>query len=97
MKIVTIEEIKKHTRIDGNAEDDVLQLYGESAEAVTLATVGATYEELLVEYGEIPVPIKHAVLMLTAHSYNNREPASGQKMWSVPYTWDVLLKPYLRF
>ena len=36
MKYLTLELIKSHVRIDGNYEDALLQLYGESAEETVM-------------------------------------------------------------
>ena len=36
MKWLTLELIKKHSRIDSNVEDDLLTIYGESAEDTVL-------------------------------------------------------------
>lgn len=95
MNILTLTEIKAHTRIDENTEDAVLELYGESAEELVLNLCNRTLESLYEEYGKIPSSIKHACLMLVAHSYNNRQPASMQTLDTVPYTLDALIKPYM--
>ena len=95
MNIVTLEDIRLHTRIDSTAEDDILTLYADSAEATVLNLMERTIEDLYDEYGEIPAPIKHAVLMLVDHSYAQRSPASIQNLYSVPYTLDALIKPYM--
>ena len=42
MKWLTLELIKKHSRIDSNVEDDLLTLYGESAEDTVLNYIGKT-------------------------------------------------------
>lgn len=95
MKILTIEEIKSHIRIDGNEEDSTLEMYGESAEQTVLNLLNRSEESLLEEYGEVPTPVKHAMLMLTAHSYDQRNPASERNLYTVPYTLDALIKPYM--
>lgn len=95
MNIVTLTEIKAQTRIEGSAEDTYLSLLGDSAEATVLNILNRTLEDLYDTYGTIPVPIKHAVLMLVSHSYTMREPASIQNLYTVPYTLDALVKPYM--
>jgi hypothetical protein len=34
--------------------------------------------------------------MLVAISYQQREPASQQNVYAVPYSFDMLIKPYMR-
>ena len=98
MKWLTLERIKQQCRIeqDFTDEDDVLEDYGESAEETVLNTLNRTYEDIVEVYGKIPAPIRHASLMLVDVSYQHRNPVSGQNMYLVPYTFDLLLKPYMR-
>ena len=84
MKWLTIEMIKTHSRIDFECEDDLLIICGRS------------YEEIVEKWGEFPVPLIQASLMLVDNSYTQRSPASAQNLYSVPYTFDVLVKPYMK-
>lgn len=97
MNIISVRDIKDHTRIDSNAEDHLLELYGESAEVTILNMLNRSFESLIEEYGCVPTPIRHACLLLAAHSYTNREPASTQNLYAVPYSIDALIKPYMIF
>lgn len=96
MKFLTLELIKKHLRIDGVIEDNLLELYGEAAEETLLNHVGATYEELTETTGEMPKALVQAALMLVDVSYQHRSPVSSQSISIVPYTFDILVKPYIR-
>lgn len=96
MKILTIEEIKAHTRIDSDAEDEMLEIYGASAEETVLNLLGRTLDEVETEYGEVPVAVKHAMLMLVDHSYQMRSPVTTANLYAVPYTLEALIKPYMR-
>lgn len=96
MKFLTLEDIKLHCRIDGQYEDEVLTLYGEAAEQTLLNYIGSTYDNIITEYGEVPRPIYHAALMLVDVSYTHRSPVSPQSMNIVPYTFDILVKPYIK-
>ena len=95
MQILTLEDIKKHTRIDDDLDDELLEIYGESAEELVLQLCNRTIESLYEQYGRIPGNIRLACLMLTAHSFTHREPASIQNLYTVPYTLDALIKPYM--
>ena len=96
MKWLTIEMIKMHSRIDFECEDDLLMLYADSAEQTVLNICGRSYEEIVEKWGEFPVPLIQASLMLVDNSYTQRSPASAQNLYSVPYTFDVLVKPYMK-
>lgn len=96
MKWLTIEAIKKHLRIGDNCEDDVLEMYGMSAEDTVLAICNRTYEECIEKYGTIPVNLIHASLLLVAASWQNREPYSPMNLSAVPYSIDLLIKPYMK-
>lgn len=96
MKFLTLKLIKDHLRIDGAIEDNLLELYGEAAEETLLNHVGATYEELTETTGEMPKALVQAALMLVDVSYQYRSPISSQSISIVPYTFDILVKPYIR-
>ena len=90
-----MEYIKAHSRIDYDCEDDLLELYADSAEETVLNMLGRSFEDLLEECGEVPAPVKQAALMLVDLSYKERSPISPQQLYAVPYTVDVLIKPYM--
>lgn len=96
MKYITIEQIKQHCRIDGTTEDQVLELYGAAAEETMLNYIGSTYEEITADGNPMPKPLVQATLMLVDVSYQHRSPVSSQTMSVVPYTFDILVKPYIK-
>ena len=98
MKWLTLAKIKQQCRIepDFTEEDTLLEMYGESAEDVLLNHLNRSYENLMEVYGHIPAPLIHASLMLVDVSYQHRSPVSPQNMSIVPYTFDILVKPYMR-
>lgn len=96
LTLTTLEYIKKHTRIDGNIEDEVLMLYAKSAQRTILNMLDRTEADIREEYdGEIPEDIQHALCMLVADSYRVREPSSPTKLYTVDYSIDAKLKPYM--
>ena len=98
LKWLTLERIKQQLRIeqDFHEEDCLLEEYGESAEEVLLNYLNRTYEDVIEAYGHIPAPLRHASMMLVDTSYQYRSPVSTQSMSLVPYTFDILVKPYMR-
>ena len=102
MKFLSIDYIKQHSRIDFDCEDQLLELYGDSAEE-TLAGVlnrGNTVDQMVAslkeEYGDIPARCYHAALMLTEQAYNHRGPTSPTNTSMVPYGFDMLVKPLMK-
>lgn len=100
MKWLTIDYIKQHSRIDYDCEDDVLQLYGESAEETVLNVIARTYDEVVEKFGtkekKVPATLIHASLMLVDLAYTQRSPISQQNMYTVPYAFDMMVKPYMK-
>ena len=99
MKFLTFKQIKDQLRLDdeqAEEERDLLELYGESAEDAVLSLIRRNMANLVETYGRVPKQIVQATLMLVAISYQHREPASQQNMYAVPYTFDMLIKSYMR-
>ena len=95
MKWLTIDYIKRHSRIEYDCEDDLLRTYAEGAEETILHICNRTYENLKETYGEVPAAIMHASLLLCDVSYTHRCPVSSMTLSVVPYSVDVLIKPYI--
>lgn len=99
MKFLTFQEIKAQLRIDdeqATEEHDLLEMYGESAEDAILDLCCRSYTDVVETYGGVPVKLKHAALLLVDHFYQNRGVASQQSLASVPYSFDILVKHYMR-
>ena len=96
MKWLTLEWIKKHSRIDFDCEDALLELYGESAEDTVMNAIARSYTEVIEHYGEVPKPLFVAALMLVEVSYTQRAPITQQNMYTVPYAFDMMVKPYIK-
>lgn len=99
MKFLTFDQIKDQLRLDDEQaleEHDLLELYGEAAEDMVLNTMNRTMEDIIEQYGVVPKSLVQAGLMLVAQSYQHREPASPQNLYTVPYAFDLLLKPYIK-
>lgn len=96
MTFLTLAYIKAHSRIDYDIEDTLLEMYADSAEQMIFNMCGRSYEDFIENYGEIPTPVIHAGLMLVDAAYQQRSPISSTTMSVVPYTFDFLIKPYMR-
>lgn len=96
MKWLTLDWIKSHSRIEYDCENALLELYGEAAETTVENITGRSYDDFLAEYGEVPKAVVQASLMLVDVSYSQRSPVGVQQMNAVPYTFDLLIKPFLK-
>lgn len=100
MKWLKIDYIKKHSRIDYDCEDALLELYGEAAEETVMNIIGRDYDDIVEHFGTedrpIPAAIIQASLILVDTSYMQRTAVSPQQMFAVPYAFDMLIKPYMR-
>ena len=96
MKYLTLDLIKKHSRIDFDIEDDLLELYAEASEQTVMDLCNTSYEAMIDEYGEIPAPVKQATLMLVDLSYEHRSPITQAQYSLVPYGFDRLIKKYIK-
>jgi uncharacterized phage protein (predicted DNA packaging) len=98
MKYLTIDQIKQQLRLDDQQvfdEHDLLELYGDSAEDTVLNILNRTMEDVIEQYGRIPAALRHATLMLVDNAYKERSPITPQNMSTVPYAFDLLIKPYM--
>jgi uncharacterized phage protein (predicted DNA packaging) len=97
MKWLTLERVKKHLRLDASntQEDDLLQLYATAAEDTILNLCNRSYDCLLECYGEVPKPIQNASLLLVENQYTQRSVVSPTNLSAVPYSFDLLVKPYM--
>lgn len=99
MKWLNLKLIKNQLRLepDYDYEDEMLTLYGESAEETIEEYVRMTYEEIVQKYGKFPKNLVLASLMLVDISYQNRSAVSPQNMSVIPYgNIDTLVKPYMK-
>lgn len=91
--MIELEQIKQHLRITHDQEDDYL---------LSLLEVALEYVKNYLRCDELetplPSPIKHAILLLIGHYYENRE-ATIDKRYEVvelPMAVASLLAPYRR-
>lgn len=95
---VTLADLK-HQVYAADMEDDntLLQRLLDTAEKVVIRHTRRTAAELTeMGGGEFPSDLCHAVLMLAAHWYNQREAVSSSQQNAVPYSLQYLVDPFKR-
>lgn len=106
MKFLTLDDIKAQCRIESDFtdEDKLLERFGAAVENALLREVNRSYDGLLEAFGEddgeggktVPSDFYVAALMLTKHLYEHRGPTDMVTQSMVPYTLDLLIKPFMR-
>ena len=98
MKWLTLTLIKQQIRMESSFtdEDDILTMYGNSAEEMVLDVINRDYTEVIERWGEVPKPLVHASLLIVAQSYQHREPQTVQNLYAVHNSFDMMVKPYMR-
>ncbi len=96
MSVVSLALFKKHVRADEFTEDDeYLEHLLETAEQSVIRATNRTEQELIeINDNQFPTPLKHAIMMLAGHWYNQRESVSTVQMHEVPDALQTLVKPY---
>lgn len=80
--------VKEHLRVDSDDEDATIALYLAAAEG-HLAAVGVD-----MDADPMPAPVTAAVLLLTAHLFENREATTPETQRYLPFGVDRLIAPY---
>ncbi|MCW4098811.1 head-tail connector protein [Prevotella copri] len=95
MAVVSLDVFKKHVRADDFADDDdYLTELLETAESAVIKATNRSKDELEQMEGKFPPMLKHAMMMLAAHWYNQRESVSTVQMHAVPDALQALIKPF---
>lgn len=87
MNAVTLAEVKGHLRILDNAEDTYITGLATAAED-HLTSIG------VATAAPVPAAVKHAILLLTGHFYNNREATAERGTIVLPFGVSALIEPY---
>lgn len=95
MDVINLEMIKANSRIEIDDEDVLLEEIGDTAEAVVEDLIGRDWASVEAEYGKIPKPLERACLLLADHFYQHRGAVESVGMYDVPWSVDVLVKPYV--
>lgn len=96
MRWLTLEYIKKHSRIEYDCEDSILEMYANAAENMILHVLQRSYVNVIQTFDGIPEELFHAGCLLTEMSYKERTPASPQKFSEIPYVnLDFIVKPLM--
>ena len=88
--MLTLEEVKRHCRIDHNDEDALLLALIDTAVAACANFLNMDAADLVVA---VPAPVKSAALLLVGNLHEHRE-SMGDRPYSKNPTFEALLNPY---
>ena len=88
--MLTLEEVKRHCRIDHNDEDPLLLALIDTAIAAIADYLNMDAADLAVA---VPAPVKSAALLLVGALYENRE-SMGERPFHKNPAFEALLNPY---
>ena len=100
MNYITLNQLKSHLNIDSDftADDSLLEMYGDVAEAVVQRHLCILLSELVDGGGVLPPPIRQAILFYAGNLYNARESVSfGTTPQNIPFTYQYLLDLYKNY
>ena len=88
--MLTLEEVKRHCRIDHNDEDALIEALMTTATAACADYLNMDAADLVVA---VPAPVKSAALLLVGTLYEQRE-SVGERPYNRNPTFEALLNPY---
>ena len=92
-----VSELRAHINVDYTDEDTYLESLLETAQASVEKRIQRPLKECEIEEGKLNPMLKHAILILAATFYDNRESVSFGQPKPVPYTLDYLIIPFIKF
>lgn len=97
MKYLTIEILKKHLNIDDyfHDDDEYIRQLGDTAEQMVDEHINNNLEKVVEDNdGQIPGPLRHAMMLLVGNLYQNREGVAFATATQIPHSYEYLLFPY---
>lgn len=97
MNYTTLNELKAHLNIEtGYTTDDIyLTTLLDVAESACNEYTNNGLE--IFNTYDLPIQIKHAIILLAGHWYLNRNMVSFGQGYEIPYTFQFLLNPYKNY
>ncbi|MGL5260843.1 MAG: head-tail connector protein [Bacteroides sp.] len=94
---VEVEELKAHLNIDTTCDDDYIEQLSMAAQNSVEKRIQCQLSEYVDEQGHLAPSLKHAIKIMVATLYDNREAVSFGQPHPVPYTLDYLITPFIKF
>jgi uncharacterized phage protein (predicted DNA packaging) len=95
MKILELEGILRHCRLEESEEHTYIESLGQAAEEVVEKYLNRSFEDIASAEGSVPQSIIHACYLIVAELYKNREASSQVQVYGNPALMS-LLRPHKR-
>ena len=97
MLYVTVELFRKHSYVNVENDDDAyLTHLLEAAQQAVENDINSSLLTVEATYGEIPKPLKHAIILQAANLCENREILAYGKVSIRQYNYPNLIAPYIK-
>lgn len=92
-------QIKKHLNLDNYYHDDDEYLIDLAlvAEKIVQKHIDNNLSELCDDRGELPLPLRHAMLLMIGQLYANREPIAFASNSELPLSYNYILDLYKNY
>ena len=97
VKYLNINILKKHLNIDKyfHDDDEYISQLGDVAEQMVDEHINNNLDNIVKNNrGHLPMPIKHAMMLLVGNLYQNREGIAFANASQIPHSYEYLLFPY---
>lgn len=97
MRYLKLPEIKKHLNLDEwfVSDDEYLISLGDTSEQMVDEHINNCLSDIVNDNdGELPSPLRHAMLLLIGNLYQNREGVAFASASEIPFSYKYLLFPY---
>ena len=94
---VNVEELKAHLNIDIQSDDDYIEQLSMAAQNSVEKRIQCQLSEYVNKEGNLIPSLKHAIKIMVATLYDNREAVSFGQPHPVPYTLDYLITPFIKY
>ena len=94
---VKAKELRVHLNLDCNDEDEYLESLSSVAQASVERRIQCPLEDDEDKEGKLNPMLIHAIKIMVATLYDNRESVSFGQPRPVPYTLDYLIVPFIKF
>lgn len=94
---VRIADLKTHLNVDFDEDDRYIESLSAAAQASVEMRIQQPLSNLEDKDGNLNPMLIHAIKIMVASLYDNREAVSYGQPRAVPYTLDYLLTPFIKF
>ena len=100
MNYLNLDILKKHLNVDSyfHEDDEYISSLGDVAEEMVATHLDNKLDIITADNdGHLPMPIKHAMLLLVGNLYQNREGIAFTTVNDIPHSYDYLLAQYKNY